>query len=121
MQFSVVPVVGLYMAFLYGHNGTHTSYTRQRMSATRTRRSSPWWKMDVRGKVGRGRRMVGGERLIVKKRDYTVALDGERAFSVNRSQQLEMEGRRDGPLVIDVNLALKIAAAQGLFSLAQGN
>ena len=65
-------------------------------------------------------RMAEGERLVIEKRDCTVALDGERAFSVNRSQQLEMEVRRDGPLVIDVNLALKIAASQGLFNLAPG-
>ena len=50
-----------------------------------------------------------------------MALDGERAFSVNRSQQLEIEVRRDGPPIIDVDLALKVAAAQGLFDLAQGN
>ena len=66
-------------------------------------------------------RMADGERLAIEKRDCTVALDGERAFSVNRSQQLEMEVLRDGPLVIDVNLALKVAASNGLFNLARGN
>ncbi len=66
-------------------------------------------------------RMAEGERLAVERRDYTVALDGERAFSVNRSQQLEMEVLRNGPLVVDVNLALKVAAGQGLFNLAPGN
>ncbi len=66
-------------------------------------------------------RMADSERLAARKRDYTVALDGERAFSVNRSQQLEMEVRRDGPPVIDVNLALKVAASRGLFNLEQGN
>jgi len=66
-------------------------------------------------------RMVDGERLIIEKRDCTVALDGERSFSVNQSQQLEVEVRREGPLVIDVSLALKIAAKQGLFDLAPGN
>ena len=66
-------------------------------------------------------RMADGERYSIVKRDCTVALDGERAFSVNRTQQLEIEGRRDGPPIIDVELALKVAAAQGLFDLAQGN
>jgi len=66
-------------------------------------------------------RMADGQRLVIEKRDCTVALDGERAFSVNRSQQLEMEVRRNGPLVIDVSLAMKVAAHQGLFTLAQGN
>ena len=66
-------------------------------------------------------RMADGERLIIEKRDCTVALDGERSFSVNLSQQLEMEVRREGPPVIDVSLALKIAAKQGLFDLAPEN
>jgi len=66
-------------------------------------------------------RMADGERLAVEPRDCMVALDGERAFSVNRSQRLEMEVRRDGPPVIDVNMALKVAASRGLFKLAQGN
>ena len=67
------------------------------------------------------RRMADGERLVIEMRDCTVALDGERAFSVNHSQRLEIEVRRDGPPVIDVNLALKFAASQGLFNLAGGN
>ena len=66
------------------------------------------------------RKMAGGEKLAVEKRHCTVALDGERAFSVNDSQQLEMVVRRDGPPVIDVELALKVAAGKGLFSLGQG-
>ena len=66
-------------------------------------------------------RMADGERLVIEKRDCTVALDGERAFAVRSSQQLEMEVRRDGPPVVDVNLALKVAARRGLFNLTQGN
>ena len=66
-------------------------------------------------------RMADGERLTIEKRDCTVALDGERSFSVNQSQQLEVEVRREGPPVIDVSLALKIAAKQRLFDLAPGN
>ncbi|MDA1128435.1 MAG: NAD(+)/NADH kinase [Chloroflexi bacterium] len=66
-------------------------------------------------------RMAEGERLAIERRDCTVALDGERAFSVNHSQLLEMEVRRDGPPVIDVSLALKVAVSQGLFNLSQGN
>ena len=65
--------------------------------------------------------MADGQRFPIEKRDCTVALDGERAFSVNRTQQLEMEVRRDGPPIIDVELALKVAVAEGLFDLAQGN
>jgi len=32
-----------------------------------------------------------------------------------------MEVRRDGPPIIDVNLALKVASSQGLFNLAPEN
>jgi predicted polyphosphate/ATP-dependent NAD kinase len=66
-------------------------------------------------------RMADGLRYSIEQRDCTVALDGERAFSVNRNQQIEMEVRRDGPPIINVELALKVAAAQGLFNLAPGN
>ncbi len=66
-------------------------------------------------------RMESGQRIAVESRDCTVALDGERSFSVNRSQKLEMEVRRNGPPVIDVNLALHVAASQGLFDLATGD
>lgn len=65
--------------------------------------------------------MENGQRYAVESRDCTVALDGERSFSLNRSQKLEMEVRRNGPPVIDVNLALHIAASQGLFDLATGD
>ena len=66
-------------------------------------------------------RMADNQRYLVEKRDCIVALDGERAFSINRTQQLEIEVRRDGPPIIDVDLALKVAAAKGLFDLAQGD
>ena len=66
-------------------------------------------------------RMADGERLVIEKRNCTVALDGERAFSVNQSQLLEIEVKRNGPPVIDVSLALNVAAKQGLFNRSQGN
>ena len=67
------------------------------------------------------RRMADGERISIEKRYCTVALDGERSFAVTDTQQLELEVRRDGPPVIDVNLTLKVAANQGLFNLSPGN
>jgi hypothetical protein len=66
-------------------------------------------------------RMADGERIAIEKRQCMVALDGERSFAVTESQQLELEVRRDGPPVIDVNLALRVATSQGLFNLAPGN
>ena len=45
----------------------------------------------------------------------TVALDGERSFSVNPGQRLEVEIRRNGPPVVQVDAALRLAAELGLF------
>ena len=59
--------------------------------------------------------LVAGERVAVERRHYTVALDGERAFSVNEGQQLEVALHRNGPPVIQAEAALRQAAAQGLF------
>ena len=67
------------------------------------------------------RRMADRERISIEKRYCTVALDGERSFAVTDAQQLELEVRRDGPPVIDVNLTLKVAANRGLFNLSLGN
>ena len=65
--------------------------------------------------ISRWRRLADGERVKVERRHCTVALDGERAFSVNPSQELEVAVHRDGPPVVQVDLALQIAASQGLF------
>ena len=61
------------------------------------------------------RRLAEGERVLVDQRHYTVALDGERAFSVNPGQQLEVAIQRDGPPVVQVDAALHEAASRGLF------
>ena len=61
------------------------------------------------------RRLADGERVAVERRHCTVALDGERAFSLNPSQQLEVAVHRDGPPVVQVDVALQEAASLGLF------
>jgi hypothetical protein len=61
------------------------------------------------------RRLADGERVAVERRHCTVALDGERAFSVNPSQQLEVAVQRDGPPVVQVDAALHEAVSRGLF------
>ena len=61
------------------------------------------------------RRLAPGERVSVERRHCTVALDGERAFSVNPGQQLEVAVQRDGPPVVQVEAALHEAASRGLF------
>ena len=61
------------------------------------------------------RRIATGERVMVERRHSTVALDGERAFSVAPQQQLEISVQQDGPLIVQVEAALHEAAASGLF------
>ena len=56
-----------------------------------------------------------GERVEVEPRHCTVALDGERSFSVTSGERLEVEIRRGGPPVIQVGAALRLAAELGLF------
>ena len=63
------------------------------------------------------RRIANGERVALDPMNCTVALDGERAFSVNASQKLEMEVRRDGPPVVDVSAALRKAVTTGVFNV----
>ena len=60
-------------------------------------------------------RLADGERVAVERRHSTVALDGERSFSVNPDNLLEIEVRRDGPPVVSVDAALRHAAAAGVF------
>lgn len=61
------------------------------------------------------RRIATGERVSIERRHSTVALDGERAFSVTPDQQLEIAVQQDGPHVVQVEAALHEAAASGLF------
>lgn len=60
-------------------------------------------------------RLADGERVTVERRHSTVALDGERSFSVNPDNLLEIEVRRNGPPVVSVDAALRHAAAAGVF------
>jgi predicted polyphosphate/ATP-dependent NAD kinase len=62
-------------------------------------------------------RLPIGQRLAVKRQHCTVALDGERAFTMTPRQQLEIELQRNGPRVVEVNTALRLAAEQGLFQV----
>ena len=51
-------------------------------------------------------RLADGQRVAIERRHSTVALDGERSFSVNPHNLLEIEVRRDGPPVVSVDAAL---------------
>ena len=71
--------------------------------------------------IPRWRRLVLGEKIAVERRYATVALDGERAFSVSPEQLVEVELRRSGPPVVSVDAALEEAAQLGLFRLGLFN
>ncbi len=60
-------------------------------------------------------RLAEGQRVAIERRHATVALDGERSFSVNPGNLLEIEVRRDGPPVVSVDATLRHAAASGVF------
>ena len=64
-------------------------------------------------------RLADGQRVLVERRHSTVALDGERAFSVNPDNSLEIEVRRDGPPVVSVDATLRHAAASGAFTVSE--
>ena len=54
----------------------------------------------------------------MESRNCTVALDGERSFSVNAGQSIDIEVQRDGPPVVQVDKALELAARRGIFNSA---
>ena len=60
-------------------------------------------------------RIADRQRVTIERRHSTVALDGERSFSVNPDNLLEIEVRRDGPPVVSVDTTLRHAAASGVF------
>ena len=60
-------------------------------------------------------RLSDEQRVAIERRHSTVALDGERSFSVNPDNLLEIEVRRDGPPVVSVDATLRHAAAAGVF------
>ena len=60
-------------------------------------------------------RLATGQRVAIERRHSTVALDGERSFSVNPGNLLEIEVRRDGPPVVSVDATMRHAAASGVF------
>ena len=60
-------------------------------------------------------RLTLGQRVAVPPRNCTVALDGERSFTVTPQQQLELVVQRNGPPVVQVDWALREAAEQGSF------
>ena len=62
-------------------------------------------------------RLSDGQRVTIERRNSTVALDGERSFSVNSDNLLEIEVRRNGPPVVNVDATLRHAVASGVFQV----
>ena len=60
--------------------------------------------------------MLLEEPISVDRRLCTVALDGERAFTVTPSEQLELVMKRNGPPVVQIDASLRLAAELGLFN-----
>ena len=56
-----------------------------------------------------------GERIELERRYSTVALDGERAFTVTPEQQVEVVLRRNGPPIVEVEAVLRQAAELGFY------
>ena len=64
-----------------------------------------------------GWRIMGlGERIPVERRWCTVALDGERAFGITPEEQLEIVLERNGPPVVQIDAALRLASELGVFN-----
>ncbi len=67
--------------------------------------------------VARWERLKEGERYTLEPRHSTVALDGERAFTVTPQQQVEVSIQRNGPPLVQVEKALQVATEMGLFRI----
>ena len=65
--------------------------------------------------IERWERLQEGNRVAVDRRHSSVALDGERSFTVNPGQTVEVSVQRNGPPVVQVQRALQVAAERGLF------
>jgi len=66
--------------------------------------------------VDRWRTIHSGDSLEVSLRPCTVALDGERSFTVQRDQKAHVTLNSQGPRVVSVEAALREAALNGVFS-----
>ena len=65
--------------------------------------------------ISRWERLTEGHRVELEPRYSSVALDGERAFTVTPAQKVEISVQRNGPPVIQVERALQVASELGLF------
>ena len=66
--------------------------------------------------VAKWRLMSLGERVAVCASPCTIALDGEREFRLREGQHVDVAVTRNGPHIVDVEAALREAAATGVFT-----
>ena len=65
--------------------------------------------------VAEWRLLAAGERVEVRRRSGTIALDGERQFSALPGRRIEVAVSAEGPLVVAIDAALRQAAERGVF------
>jgi len=58
-----------------------------------------------------------GEEVGLTVKPCLLALDGEREFTVSGSDEVRVRVERDGPCVVDINRAVRQAAARGFFTV----
>jgi predicted polyphosphate/ATP-dependent NAD kinase len=61
------------------------------------------------------KKVVPGEKIVIKASEGMVALDGEREVSFNSNDKVEIELILEGPNVIDIHKSLKAASEGGFF------
>lgn len=63
------------------------------------------------------RRLKLGEEVALAAKPCLLALDGERELTVGGSDDVRVRVERDGPYVVDINKAVRQAAARGFFAV----
>lgn len=61
------------------------------------------------------RRVPLGEEIRLAEQSCLLALDGERELKVNAGEDIRLRIQRDGPRVVDITKAVRMAAANGFF------
>jgi predicted polyphosphate/ATP-dependent NAD kinase len=70
--------------------------------------------------IAEWRRLTVGQRVEIRHHPCTIALDGEREFSVLRGQRVEIVLSDKGPRVVQIEAALSEANRQGMFRRSVG-
>ena len=67
--------------------------------------------------IRRYRKLMFGEEVSLLVKPCLLALDGEREMVVKSDDEIRIRVERDGPRVVDINLAVRQAAEQGFFKV----